>query len=308
MLPKWFPACTSIKIEAWDYEAAVNDSPDSAMFQDQTVVITGAGRGIGASAARQFADYGANVVVNDLESAPADDTAHAIESCGGQAIAYAGDVTDPAFPESLMDAAVNKFGGVNILVNNAGYTWDGMSHRISDEQWQAILDVHLTAPFRMIRAAAPHLRDAAATEMESGGPTTNRCIINVSSTSGLHGNIGQANYAAGKMGIVGLTKTIAKEWGRFGIRCNAIAFGFIDTRLTRTQEIQEESIEIDGREVVLGIPAKVRAMLDDDIEARIPLGRPATIEEAAAGIILLASPLAAYITGHVLEVTGGMGI
>ncbi len=307
MLPKWLPASTSTRIDC-THEAAGQGSPESRMFQDQTVVITGAGRGIGASAALQFADYGASVVVNDLEAGPAGETARTIQARGGQAIAVAGDVTDPDFPDQLIEVAAAEFGGLNVLVNNAGYTWDGMAHRIGDEQWQAILDVHLTAPFRMIRAAAPHLRDAAAAEMETGGPTVNRCIVNVSSTSGLHGNIGQANYAAGKMGIVGLTKTIAKEWGRLGIRCNAVAFGFIDTRLTRAQEIQEESIEIDGREVALGIPAKVRSMLDRDIHARIPLGRPATIEEAAAAIILLSSPLAAYITGHVLEVTGGMGI
>lgn len=278
------------------------------MFSEQTVVITGAGRGIGASAALQFAEYGANVVVNDLDSGTAEETANAILSRGGQAVAVAGDVTAAGFPEQLMQTAVESFGRLNVVVNNAGYTWDAMAHKLTDEQWQAILDVHLSAPFRMIRAAAPHLREAAAAELESGAPPFNRCIVNVSSTSGLHGNIGQANYAAGKMGVVGLTKTIAKEWGRLGIRCNAVAFGFIDTRLTRSQEVQEESIEIEGREVLLGIPQKVRSMLDKDIQLRIPLGRPATEEEAAAGIVLIASPLASYITGHVLEVTGGMGI
>jgi len=278
------------------------------MFNDQTVVITGAGRGIGASAALQFAEQGACVVVNDLDAGMAAETANTILSRGGHAVAVSGDVTASGFPEQLLQTAVDKFGSLNVVVNNAGYTWDAMAHKLTDEQWQAILDVHLSAPFRMIRAAAPFLRTAAAAELKSGASLSNRCIVNVSSTSGLHGNIGQANYAAGKMGIVGLTKTIAKEWGRLGIRCNAVAFGFIDTRLTRSQEAQEEAIEIDGREVVLGIPQKVRWMLDKDIHLRIPLGRPATDEEAAAGIVLIASPLASYITGHVLEVTGGMGI
>ena len=278
------------------------------MFNDQTVVITGAGRGIGASAALRFAEYGAMVVVNDLDAGAAEETARAITARGGQAIAVAGNVTEPEFPAQLMQTAVDTYGQLNVLVNNAGFTWDGMAHKIDDDQWQAILDVHLTAPFRMIRAAAPYLREAAAVDLQTGKPSVNRCIVNVSSTSGLHGNIGQANYAAGKMGIVGLTKTIAKEWGSLGIRCNAVAFGFIDTRLTRSQEIQEEAIEIDGQEVVLGIPGKVRTLLDKDVHMRIPLGRPATVEEAAAGIVLIASPLASYITGHVLEVTGGMGI
>ena len=278
------------------------------MFDDQTVIITGAGRGIGASAALTFASYGAKVVVNDLDANLAEETARAITQSGGRAVALAGSVTDPDFPTQLMHAAAETFGQINVLVNNAGYTWDGMVHKISDEQWQAILEVHLTAPFRMIRAAAPYLREPAKAELESGLPFSNRCIVNVSSTSGLHGNIGQANYAAGKMGVVGLTKTVAKEWGSLGIRCNAVAFGFIDTRLTRVQEIQEEAIEIDGHEVVLGIPQKVRTLLDQDIRQRIPLGRPATVQEAAAGIVLMASPLASYITGHVLEVTGGMGI
>lgn len=278
------------------------------MFNDQTIIITGAGRGIGASAAQQFGQSGANVVVNDLDAAMAEETAKSIAGGGGRALPVAGSVTDCDFPETLTRAAVEAFGHINVLVNNAGYTWDGMAHKINDQQWQAILDVHVTAPFRMIRAAAPYLREAARSEIESGAPFSNRCIVNVSSTSGLHGNIGQANYAAAKMGVVGLTKTIAKEWGGLGIRCNAVAFGFVDTRLTRVQEIQEEAIEIDGREVALGIPQKVRALLDQDIRQRIPLGRPATVHEAAAGIVLLASPLASYITGHVLEVTGGMGI
>ena len=278
------------------------------MFTDQTVIITGGGRGIGAAAARLFAAQGARVVVNDLNPEPAEESAHAIIQAGGQAIAVPGSVTDPAFPDKLMRAAADAFGAIHILVNNAGYTWDGMIHKMTDEQWQAILDVHATAPFRMIRAVAPYLREPAQAEKEAGQPFSNRCIVNISSTSGLHGNIGQINYATAKMGIVGLTKTVAKEWGYLGIRCNGVAFGYVDTRLTRTKEVQEEAIEIGGKEIVLGIPQKVRAQLDANIEQRIPLGRAGTAEEAAGGIVLMASPLARYVTGHVLEVTGGMGI
>jgi len=273
------------------------------MFANQVAVITGAGRGIGAAAAELFAWHGAKVVVNDLNQEPADAVVEVIQAAGGEAIAVAGDVTEAEFPERLMETAVSTYGKINILVNNAGYTWDGMLHKMNDKQWQAILDVHATAPFRMIRAVAPYMRDPAKEELASGGLKEPRCIINVSSTSGLHGNIGQSNYATGKMGIIGLTKTVAKEWGGFGIRCNAVAFGFVDTRLTRPKE-DEESIEIAGEEILLGIPERLRR----NAGLFIPLGRPATPEEAAGGILMLASPWAAYVTGHTLEVTGGAGI
>lgn len=274
------------------------------MFSNQVVIVTGAGRGIGSAAAKLFAQHGAKVVVNDLNNEPAEETVAAIKAVGGEAIAVPGSVTDSEFPDFLMQQAVDTYGKINVLINNAGYTWDGMIHKMTDEQWQAILEVHATAPFRMIRAVAPHMRDAAKAEMGSDGPTENRAIINVSSTSGLHGNIGQANYATGKMGIVGLTKTVAKEWGIFGIRCNAVAFGLIDTRLTRAKE-DGETIEVDGQEIALGVPQKVRS---DEGRRTIPLQRAGTVEEAAGGIVMMASPLAGYVSGHTLEVTGGLGI
>ena len=275
----------------------------AGLLENQVAIITGAGRGIGAAAAKLFAQQGARVVVNDLNAEPAEEVAAAIMQTGGEALAVPGSVTDPEFPERIMHAAVDAYGKLNILVNNAGYTWDGMLHKMTDEQWQAILDVHATAPFRMIRAAAPYMRDAAKGEQAVGGPVEPRCIINVSSTSGLHGNFGQANYATGKMGVVGLTKTIAKEWGAFGVRCNTVAFGYIDTRLTRAKE-EGATIDVGGKEVALGIPDKLRG----GMTMMIPLGRPATPEEAAGGILLLASPYASYITGHTLEVTGGAGM
>lgn len=274
------------------------------MFSNQVVIVTGAGRGIGSAAAKLFAAHGAKVVVNDLNSEPAEETVAAIKAAGGEAIAVPGSVTDPEFPTFLMEQTVDAYGKINVLVNNAGYTWDGMIHKMTDEQWQAILEVHATAPFRMIRAVAPFMRDAAKAEMGSDTPSENRVIVNVSSTSGLHGNIGQANYATGKMGIVGLTKTVAKEWGAFGIRCNAVAFGLIDTRLTRAKE-DGETIEVDGQEVALGVPQKVRG---DEGRRTIPLQRAGTVEEAAGGIVMMASPLAGYVSGHTLEVTGGLGI
>ncbi len=273
------------------------------IFENQTVLITGAGRGIGAAAALLFAREGARVVVSDRDAAPADEVVAAIRSAGGEAIAVCGDITDPAFPQALVEAAVDEFGALHVLVNNAGYTWDGMLHKMTDKQWEAILAVHATAPFRLVRAAAPYMRDAAKREEAEVGKATPRCIINVSSTSGLHGNVGQLNYATAKMGMVGFTKTVAKEWGPFNIRCNAVAFGYIETRLTQAKE-SGESVVVDGEEVRLGVPER----LHDAIKMAIPLGRTGTVEEAAGGILMLASPWAGYITGHTLEVTGGMGI
>jgi 3-oxoacyl-[acyl-carrier protein] reductase len=274
------------------------------LFENQVVVVTGAGRGIGAAAARLFAREGARVVVNDLDEAPARAVADEIAAAGGEALAVAGDVTATDFPDRLLDTAVARFGKLNVLVNNAGFLWDGMLHTMTDEQWDRVLEIHATVPFRMIRAAARHLREPAKAELDAGAPfSENRCIVNVSSTSGLHGNVGQANYATAKMGVVGLTKTVAKEWGRFGVRCNAVAFGFIDTRMTRPKEAGE-TIEVGGVEVPQGIPEAMRGRAF----TANPLGRPGTDEEAAGGILLMASPLAAYVTGHTLEVTGGAGI
>lgn len=273
-------------------------------FDNQVVLITGSGRGIGAAAAKQFAKEGAKLVINDLNPEPAEAVATAIKEAGGEAIVVSGDVTDRDFPKHILEASIKAYGKLNVLVNNAGYTWDGLIHKMTDEQWDAILEVHATTPFRMIRAATPYLRDAAKAEVEAGKIPENRCIINISSTSGLHGNFGQVNYAFAKMGILGLTKTIAKEWGSFGVRCNAVAFGFIDTRLTRAKEAGEV-IEVAGQAVELGIPQKVIELRDS---RSIPLNRAGTAEEAAAGIVFMASPLASYITGHTLEVTGGMGI
>jgi 3-oxoacyl-[acyl-carrier protein] reductase len=273
------------------------------LVDGQVCIVTGAGRGIGAATARLFGEHGAKVVVSDRDEGPAREVAAEIRAAGGDAIAVAGDITDPDFPAHLVEEAVGKYGVLHTLVNNAGYTWDGMLHKMSDKQWDAMMAVHLAAPFRMVRAAAPHMREAAKNEAASGVRPEPRSIINVSSTSGLHGNAGQANYSAAKMGVVGFTKTIAKEWGSFGVRCNAIAFGFIETRLTQDKALNE-SVTVDGEQIQLGIPSHLRDMS----LMVIPMGRTGTPEEAAGGVLFLASPLASYVTGHTLEVTGGYGI
>lgn len=271
------------------------------LLENQVAIITGAGRGIGAAAARLFAEHGAKVVVSDLDAAPAEEVVAAIKAAGGDALAVPGDVTDPAFPEAIMSKTIAAYGKLNVLVNNAGYTWDGMIHKMSDKQFQAMIDVHNLAPFRMIRAAAPYMRDAAKAEKASGAAPESRCIVNISSTSGVNGNVGQANYSTAKSGIMGLTKTVAKEWGAFGVRCNAVAFGFIETRLTQDQE-SGEKIAVAGEQVQLGIPGHMKGM----ITMLIPLGRAGTPAEAAGAILLMASPLASYITGQTLLVTGGL--
>ena len=268
------------------------------MLDGKVAIITGSGRGIGRAAALMMVAEGAAVVVNDLDEAPAREVVEEIKRAGGRAVACAGSVTDPAMPDKLVRAAIDNFGALHILVNNAGYTWDGMLHKMTDEQWQAMLDVHVTAAFRLIRAAAPYMRDAAKAEMEAGQRVT-RKIVNVMSIAGTMGNAGQANYSAAKAALGGLTKTVAREWGRFNINCNAVAFGFIETRLTDEKEKGETLM--DGK-VAIGIPKAQR----EAFIKTIPLGRAGTPEEAARGILFLVSPWSDYVTGHILHVDGGL--
>jgi 3-oxoacyl-[acyl-carrier protein] reductase len=272
---------------------------DYRLLVGKSAIVTGSGRGIGRSIARLFGDHGANVVVNDIDAEVAETVAKEITEAGGCAVVCAGSVTDAEFPDRLVRTAADSFGGIDIIVNNAGYTWDAVIQNMSDEQWYAMIDVHLTAPFRIIRAATPYMREVAKKEI-SEGKRIQRKIINISSTSGVAGNPGQVNYAAGKMGIVGVTKTLAKEWGRFNINVNAVAYGFIETRLTQAKEKQER-IERAGKEVELGIPEAMRQMAMNFI----PLGRPGTPDEAAGPVLFLASPLSDYVTGALLLVTGG---
>jgi 3-oxoacyl-[acyl-carrier protein] reductase len=272
---------------------------DHRLLVGKSAIITGSGRGIGRSIAKLFADHGASVVINDMDEDVAQATAKEISDEGGSAVVCAGSVTNKEFPEKLVTAAADSFGGIDIIVNNAGYTWDGVIQNMSDEQWYAMIDVHLTAPFRILRAATPFMREVAKREIAEG-KRVHRKIINVSSTSGVAGNPGQINYSAGKMGIVGVTKTMAKEWGRFNINVNAVAYGFIETRLTQAKEKQEK-INVEGKEVELGIPESMRQMAANFI----PLGRPGTPDEAAGPVLFLASPLSDYVSGAVILVTGG---
>jgi 3-oxoacyl-[acyl-carrier protein] reductase len=263
----------------------------------RSAIVTGSARGIGRATAELLVSQGAEVLINDLDADVAEQAAAEIK---GDTAVFAGDLTEPGVPDQLVQKAIDSFGKIDIIVNNAGYTIDAPVHKMSDEHFQAMLDIHTVVPFRVIRAAAPHLREPAKQEREEGREVF-RKIVNVSSTSGTFGNAGQANYSSGKAGVVGLTKTLAKEWGQFKINVNAVAFGFIDTRLTQAK-VDENAMEIHGEKVQLGIPEQMRQMAS----MLIPLGRPASPEEAAGGIFFLCSPWSNYVHGQTLHITGGL--
>ncbi len=266
------------------------------VLDGKAAIVTGSARGIGRATAELLAEQGAKVLINDLDGDVAEEASNEMS---GETVSFAGDLTKDGVPDKLVETAVEAFGQIDIIVNNAGYTWDGPIHKMSDEQFQAMLDIHNVVPFRVLRAAAPHLREPAKKEREEGKEVF-RKVVNVSSISGTMGNAGQANYSSGKSGVVGLTKTLAKEWGQFKINVNAVAFGFVETRLTAAKE-EAGSFDKDGQEIKLGIPEQMRQMAS----MLIPLGRPATPEEAAGGVFFLCSPWSNYVHGQVLNVTGG---
>jgi 3-oxoacyl-[acyl-carrier protein] reductase len=266
------------------------------LLDGKAAIVTGSARGIGRATAELFVSEGAKVLINDIDGDVAEQAAGEIE---GETAVFAGDLTKPGVPDDLVAKAVEAFGAVDIVVNNAGYTWDGVVHRMTDEQFQAMLDIHTIVPFRVTRALAPHWREAAKQELGAGKEVF-RKIVNVTSISGTMGNAGQVNYSAAKAGVVGLTKTLAKEWGQFKINVNAVAFGFIETRLTQSKE-KGEQIDVGGEKVDLGIPEQTRAMA----AMIIPLGRAAQPDEAAKPVLFLSSELSNYVHGQVLNVTGG---
>ncbi len=266
------------------------------VLDDKVAIVTGSARGIGRATAELLCEHGAKVLINDLDADVAKQTASEI---AGDTAVHGGDLTKEGAADELVRTTIDAFGKIDIIVNNAGYTLDAPVHKMSDDWFQRMLDIHTIAPFRVLRAAAPHLREPAKQEREQGVEVF-RKVVNISSISGTMGNAGQANYSAGKSAVVGLTKTLAKEWGQFKINVNAVAFGWIDTRLTAAK-VEENTMEIDGEKVQLGIPEQMRGMAS----MLIPVGRPGTPEEAAGGVFYLCSPWSNFVSGQVLNVTGG---
>ena len=270
-------------------------------LEGKVALITGSGRGIGRELALMLAKDGAHIVVNDLDADPAHQTVADIIAMGGKAVVCAGSVTADDFADKFINTALDTFGGLDIIVNNAGYTWDNVIQKMGDDQWQAILDCHLTAPFRILRAAQPHIKRLFLEE-KAKGITNYRKVVNISSTSGMNGNAGQVNYATAKAGVVGMAKTMAKEWGRYNVNVNAVGFGLIKTRLTDADAEKEEStIDIEGNTIKVGVNSAVF----QSAKIMIPLGRPGTPEEAAGAIYMFCIPESNYVTGQILMCHGG---
>jgi 3-oxoacyl-[acyl-carrier protein] reductase len=269
-------------------------------LEGKVALVSGSGRGIGRAVAEKLAGEGARVVVNDLDKDVADEAVAALRAGGADVAACAGSVTDSDFGDRFVRTALDSFGRIDIIVNNAGYTWDNVIQKMTDEQWYAMLDVHLTAPFRVLRAAADYIRSSAKAEATAGTPVV-RKVVNVSSISGLLGNAGQVAYAAGKAGINGVTKTMAREWGRYQVTVNSVAFGLIKTRLTESPADANGTIDIQGRAIKVGVNPE----LLESLEPTIPLGRAGTPSDAAGAIYLLCIPESNYVTGQVLVCSGG---
>ena len=262
-------------------------------LQGKSALVTGAARGIGRAIATRLTAAGASVLINDLDEEAAREAAAALP----RAQHLAGDVTRPDFPERLVAAMLDRFGAIDIIVNNAGYTWDTVIQKTSDEQFQAMLDIHVVAPFRILRAASGYIRETAKKEIAEGRRVM-RKVVNITSISGTDGHAGQSAYSSGKSAVVGLTRTLAKEWGRYNVNVNAVGFGLIETRLVQPLA---SPVNILGHQIVLGVqPQALEA-----VRQSTPLGRLGTPEEAAGAVLFFCSPLSDFVTGEVLICGGG---
>ncbi|WP_461517120.1 SDR family NAD(P)-dependent oxidoreductase [Porticoccus sp.] len=270
----------------------------------KVALVSGSGRGIGREVALKLASEGASIVVNDLDADLANQVVEDIlatsAATGANAVACVGSVIEEGFGERFVKTAVDHFDGLDIIVNNAGFTWDNVIQKMDDEQWYAMIDVHMTAPYRILKAAQPYIKTYHTLEVE-GGQDVYRKVINISSIAGLGGNAGQLAYSAAKAGVVGMTKTLCKEWGRYNVNVNAVAFGFIQTRLTAAVS-DNPTINVEGKEIRVGVSDQIRDMMT----TLIPLGRPGTPKEAADAVYLFCTPESNYISGQTVVVGGGL--
>ncbi len=273
----------------------------SGLLKGKVAIVTGSGRGVGLATARLLASHGTRVVVNDLDAGVAEAAVADIRAHGGEAISVPGNVTETVFVESLIETALASWGGIDIIVNNAGYIWNGAAHNHSDEQFEAMLDVHVMAPFRILRAFSGWMRAQAKQEIAETGKARCRKIVNISSVSGTAGSATQIGYSAAKSAVLGMTKTLAKEWGRYNVTVNCVAFGHIDTRLTQAYAEDPPTIEVEGRDHKVGLSERQI----DSITAMTPLGRAGQPEDAAGAIFLFCIPQSDFITGEVLTCSGG---
>jgi 3-oxoacyl-[acyl-carrier protein] reductase len=269
-------------------------------LEGRTALVTGSGRGIGLAITKRLLEAGANVMLNDMDEAVLFD---AVADLGTpeRVRHIAGDLTQPATPAAAVEAVLNAFGSIDIIVNNAGYTWDSVIQKTTDEQFQAMLDIHLVTPFRILRAASGYIRETAKRE-SANHQRVMRKVVNITSIAGTDGNPGQVGYSSAKAGVIGLTKTMAKEWGRYNVNVNAVGFGLIGTRLVQPTSAADASLHMHGTDIKIGVPTSAL----DALKERCPLGRLGTPEEAAGAVLFFCSPLSDYVTGEVLICGGGL--
>jgi 3-oxoacyl-[acyl-carrier protein] reductase len=269
-------------------------------LKGKTALVTGSGRGIGQATATKLAKAGAAVMINDLDQSALNETKAALKTDGYKVECCAGDLLQAEFPDQLVQATLSTFGSIDIIVNNAGYSWDNVIQKTTDEQFKAMLEIHIVVPFRILRAASSFIREAAKRET-AAGTRVMRKVVNITSISGIDGNAGQAGYGSGKAGVIGLTKTMAKEWGRYNVNVNAVGFGLIETRLAQPITPGQSEIEMEGHKIQIGVQ---QSMLDS-IKKDCPLGRLGTPEDAAGAVLFFCSPLSDYVTGEALICSGG---
>jgi len=269
----------------------------------KVAIVTGSGRGIGRAIAAKLAGEGARVVINDLDAGPAQEALSALRGEGHEVHAVIGDVAAEDFGDRIVAETLDAFGAIDIVINNAGYIWNTAIQNHTDEQWYAMLDVHATAPFRILRAAGRYFREAAKKE-QAAGELRCRKVVNISSISGVFGAPTQLAYSAGKAAQVGMTKTLAKEWGRYNVTVNCVAFGDIDTRLTAPLAGEPRTIDVKGRALKVGVDQNVLEIMRN----LTPLGRRGTVEEAAGSVYLFCIPESDFITGQVLICSGGLAL